>query len=76
MTEYFKTIVNATTGEVREEPMSQEEIDAHVSESNRINEERALALAEKENLALAKARASEKLAALGLTEEEISALIN
>lgn len=76
MTEYFKTIVNATTGEVLEEPMSQEEIDAHVSEFNRINEQKALALAEKENLVLAKARASEKLAALGLTEEEISALIN
>jgi hypothetical protein len=76
MTEYVKTIVNATTGEVLEEPMSQEEIDARVAEINRINEEKALALAEKERHIAARARAEEKLAALGLTEEEISALIN
>jgi hypothetical protein len=76
MTEYIKTIVNATTGEVWEEPMSQEEIDARVAEINRINEEKALALAEKERRIAARARAAEKLAALGLTEEEISALIN
>jgi hypothetical protein len=76
MTEYIKTIVNATTGEVWEEQMSQEEIDARIAEINRINEEKALSLAEMERKTAARARAAEKLAALGLTEEEISALIN
>ena len=75
MTEYIKTIFNATTGESWEEEMSQEEIDARIAEINRINEEKALALAKKESQAAARARAAEKLAAIGLTEEEISSII-
>ena len=75
MIEYFKTIVNATTGEVLEEPMSQEEIEVIVAEQKRVAEKKALELELKQIRAEARARAIEKLTALGLTEEEVSSLL-
>ena len=66
--------VNCTTGEVIERPLTAEEIaqreaDAQAAEAQRAEEEAAKAAAE-----AAKASAQAKLAALGLTPEEIAAL--
>lgn len=74
-TEYAPAIeVNFETGEVIERPLTQEEI-------NRLEADKAAFLAEQEarNIAeqakaAAKASAEAKLAALGLTPEEIAAL--
>ena len=66
--------INCTTGEVTERPLTAEEIaqreaDALAEATRRAEEEAAKAAAE-----AAKASAQSKLAALGLTPEEISAL--
>jgi len=66
--------VNCTTGEVTERPLTQDEIaqreaDAQAAEARRAEEEAAKAAEE-----AAKASAQAKLAALGLTSEEIAAL--
>jgi len=66
--------VNCATGEVTERPLTAEEIsqreaDAQASAARKAEEDAALAAAE-----TAKASAQAKLAALGLTAEEISAL--
>jgi hypothetical protein len=69
-----KLVINCSTGERQEIPLSAEEIAerealAAAAEEARLAEE-ATAAAKAE----AKASAHEKLAALGLTEEEIAAL--
>ena len=66
--------VNCTTGEVTERPLTSEELaqleaDAQAYESQKAAEEAAKAATE-----AAKASAQAKLAALGLTSEEIDAL--
>jgi hypothetical protein len=66
--------VNCTTGEVTERPLTAEEIaqreaDAIAAEADRVAREEAA-----EALAALKASAKAKLAALGLTPEEIAAL--
>lgn len=70
----MKTIVNCETGEVQVLPLSQEEINQRVidqADFEAKNQARDAAIAAK---AAAKAAAHEKLAALGLTTEEIAAL--
>jgi hypothetical protein len=66
--------VNCETGEVTERPLTAEEIaqreaDAAAAETRRVEEEAAKAAAD-----AAKASAHNKLAALGLTADEIAAL--
>jgi hypothetical protein len=66
--------VNCETGEVTERPLTAEEIaqreaDAAAAEARRAEEEAAKAAAD-----AAKASAQDKLAALGLTADEIAAL--
>ena len=72
MDELIKLEVNVETGEEVIRPYNQDEIDAH-------NEIVAIEQAEKDSLeaaASAKQSAINKLAALGLTEEEILAIIS
>lgn len=70
--------VDCSTGIVTERPLTQEEISANEAaaaqaEADRVEAEEA-AEAEAEAVAEAKASANAKLAALGLTAEEIAAL--
>jgi hypothetical protein len=70
----MKTIVNCETGEVQILPFTQEEIDQRIAdqiEAEARFQARQEAIAAK---AAAKASAEAKLAALGLTPEEIAAL--
>lgn len=70
----MKTIINCETGEVQVLPLSQEEINQRLidqAESEARFQARQEAIAAK---AAAKASAEVKLAALGLTPEEIAAL--
>lgn len=75
MTDYNKTVFNATTGEVTVEPLTDDEIAAVIYERNRIEAERLEAAAKREVQLSAKTRAFEKLSALGLTDEEIKAIV-
>jgi hypothetical protein len=74
--------VNCETGEIDESPLTDSQIQFYINAENEAEELRirkiendssVLAAAEAE--AAAKASASAKLAALGLTEEEVAALI-
>jgi hypothetical protein len=70
----MKTIVNCETGEVQVLPFTQEEIDQRLTDQAEFeakNQARDAAIAAK---AAAKEAAHEKLAALGLSAEEIAAL--
>jgi hypothetical protein len=69
-----KLVVNCETGEQTVVPLTEEELAQR--ELDRIAAEEAQAQSEAEELAKAETKASAraKLAALGLTEEEISAL--
>jgi hypothetical protein len=72
------TEINCETGEVIERDMTDEELVKYEAELALIAESEAQAEADRlarENAAAAKASAEAKLAALGLTAEEISALI-
>jgi hypothetical protein len=75
MEEYTKILIDASTGQQTVVPLTEEEIaqkQAQIAES----EQRRLELiAEADQKAAAKESAWNKLAALGLTEEEIKALI-
>lgn len=66
--------VNCETGEVVERPLSLEEIAQHEADAAAYAAEQATRQAEAEAKAIAKASAEAKLAALGLTAEEIAAL--
>lgn len=68
--ELTQLILDASTGEVIERPMTEEEI----ADFNSFKAEQEALLAEQQAKADAKASARAKLAALGLTEEEIAAL--
>lgn len=75
MSEVIRTIVNTQTGEVVTEPLTAEEIaELQVAESARLAEKAQLDAAEAALLA-SKVSARAKLAALGLTDEEISAIV-
>ena len=75
MSELVRTIVNTQTGEVVTAPLSSDEIVAlHIAEAARLSAQAERDAAEAAKVA-AKASAQSKLAALGLTESEISALL-
>ena len=69
-----KVIVDCSTGEQTIVPLTAEEIAQLEADQAQIETERAASEAEAEAVAEAKASANAKLAALGLTAEEISAL--
>ena len=66
--------VNCTTGEVTERDLTAEEIAAGEAAQAQAEADRAVAEAEAAAVAAAKDSANAKLAALGLTAEEIAAL--
>jgi len=75
MNELVKTIVNTQTGEVMTAPLSSDEIVAlHTAEAARLSAQAELDAAEAAKIA-AKQSARAKLAALGLTEAEVAALV-
>ena len=69
-----KVIVNCETGVTEVLPLTAAEIAELQAAAARAEEERAAAEAEAAAVAAAKANAEAKLAALGLTAEEIAAL--
>jgi hypothetical protein len=66
--------INCTTGEVIERPLTADEIAANEAAQAQAEADRIAAEAEAAAVAVAKANAEAKLAALGLTQEEIAAL--
>jgi hypothetical protein len=66
--------INCTTGEVIERPLTADEIAANEAAAAQAEADRTAAEAEAAAVAEAKASAEAKLAALGLTTEEIAAL--
>ena len=66
--------INCETGEVIERPLTTDEIAANEAAQVQAEADRLAAQAEAEAIEAAKASAQAKLAALGLTPEEISAL--
>jgi hypothetical protein len=75
----MKTVVNASTGEVSIQPLTEEEIVELQARADALEAEEAEAYAEAAAILEAEEAAREsgraKLAALGLTEEEVAALI-
>ena len=69
------TILNCTTGEVIERPLTAEEIEAQEIAKTRRLEFDAQMQAEAEAKAELKASAIAKLSALGLTEDEVKAIV-
>jgi len=69
-----KAIINCTTGEVQEVDLTAEEIAKLEADAIAYAEQKAQEEAEEAAKAAAKASAEAKLAALGLTPEEIAAL--
>lgn len=74
MSEFIRTITDIATGEITVVPFTQEEIAAHLTEQQKIADEKAALIAQEKTKAEAKAAAEAKLAALGLTAEEIAAI--
>jgi len=68
--------VNCATGEVTERPLTAEEIAQREADGATYAAQKAAEEAEAEAKAIAKASAQTKLAALGLTGEEVAALTN
>jgi len=66
--------INCETGEVIERPLTADEIAANEAAAAQAEADRVAAEAEAAVVAEAKANAQAKLAALGLTAEEIAAL--
>ena len=75
MTDYTKTIVNATTGEVSVEPLTDIEILELVARKNASELEDLENAAKEEFNRTSRKNAIEKLKLLGLTEEEIKSLV-
>jgi len=69
-----KVVVDCSTGESQVLPLTPEEIAQREADALAFAEAEATRLAEAEAKALAKASAEAKLAALGLTADEIAAL--
>ena len=75
MTEVLtKLVVDCSTGETTEVPLTAEEIAQREADAAAFAEQQAAQEAEAAAIAAAKASAEEKLAALGLSAEEIAAL--
>ena len=68
--------VNCTTGEVTERPLTAEEIAQREADAAAYAEQKAAEEAAKAAEEAAKASAQAKLKALGLTAEEVTALLN
>ena len=68
--------VNCTTGEVTERPLTAEEIAQREADTAAYVEQKAAEEAAKATEEAAKASAQAKLKALGLTAEEVTALLN
>jgi hypothetical protein len=66
--------INCETNEVTERPLTTDELAAYATMQAQAEADRLTREAEAEAIATAKASAEAKLAALGLTPEEISAL--
>jgi hypothetical protein len=66
--------INCETGEVTERPLTADEISANEAAAAQAEADRAAREAELQAIEEAKASAQAKLAALGLTPEEITAL--
>ena len=79
MSEVIRTIVNTQTGEVITEPLTPEEIAEVQAKADALEAEEAEAYAEEAAILEAEETAKEsaraKLAALGLTEAEVAALV-
>lgn len=71
-----KLVVDCSTGAVEEVPLTAEEIAQREADAAAFAEAEAARLAEEAAKAAAKESAKAKLAALGLTEEEVSAFLN
>lgn len=69
-----KLVVDCSTGETTEVPLTAEEIAQRETDAAAFAEQQAAQEAEAAAIAAAKASAEEKLAALGLSAEEIAAL--
>lgn len=69
-----KLVVDCSTGETTEIPLTAEEIAQREADAAAFAEQQAAQEAEAAAIAAAKASAEEKLAALGLSAEEIAAL--
>ena len=71
-----KLIINCSTGEKTEVELTAEEIAQREADAALFAEQEAARQAEQEAKAEAKASAVAKLSSLGLTEDEVSALLN
>ena len=69
-----KIVVDCSTGEVQELPLTAEEISQREADAAKFAEEQAAREAEQAAIEAAKASAQAKLAALGLSADEIAAL--
>lgn len=69
------TILNCTTGEVIERPLTAEEIEQNEIAKTKMAEREAQMKIEAEAKAELKASAIAKLSALGLTEDEVKAIV-
>lgn len=76
MSKPTKLVVNCTTGEQSVVELTDEEIAQREADALAFAEEQAARQAEEAAKEAAKASAKLKLAALGLTEEEVSAFLN
>ena len=70
-----RIVVNCTTGEQEIIPLTAEEIAQAAADAQAFAEAEAQRQAEADQIALAKLSAQEKLAALGLTADELKALL-
>lgn len=71
-----KLVVDCSTGEQSVVPLTDEEIAQREADAQAFAAEQAARQAKQEAKDAAKASAKAKLAALGLTEEEVSAFLN
>ena len=71
-----KIVVDCSTGETTEVPLTAEEIAQREADAAAFAAEQAAREAEEAAKAAAKESAKAKLAALGLTEDEVSAFLN
>ena len=71
-----KTIIDCSTGIVSEIPLTDEEIAQQAADAAKFAADQAAKEAADKAKADAKASAEAKLAALGLTSDEVSALLN
>ena len=74
MNSFSKIIVDALTGETTVVPFTEQETAAHLAEQQKIADAEALAIADEQAKIEAKAATEAKLAALGLTTEDLKVL--